>query len=452
MHATLYYILIGTLLILMALSRSVLQRLPLSTSMLYLAVGYGLGPGGLGLIALDPIKQSHFLERCTEVAVLISLFTSGLKLSPPLRDRRWHIPYRLAFGAMTLTVALIAVVGVYGLGLSWGAAILLGGILAPTDPVLASDVQVKNAADQDKLRFGLTGEAGLNDGSATPFVLLGLGLMGLHEIGPLGLQWFVRDVLWATLGGLGLGAFLGMMVGRLVLYLRSTHKEATGLDEFLGLGLIALSYGIASLCQTYGFLAVFAAGLSLRRIEREAAEEGPPPEIREIAATQSLEEIATDPRTAPAYMARAVLFFNEQLEHIAEMTIVVFIGILLSTSVTYAADYHVFLANRLSWFAPLLFIVIRPLSVWLGLVGARTYYPQKGLFGWFGIRGIGSIYYLMFAIQQGISQKLGLQLSAMTLTIVALSIVVHGISVTPLMERYSRRMKRRQQQAAPPGA
>ena len=144
---------------------------------------------------------------------------------------------------------------------------LLGAILAPTDPVLASDVQVANPGDHDRLRFGLTGEGGLNDGTAFPFVMLGLGWLGLHELGEGGWRWWTVDVLWAVAGGLGLGYLLGTLVGRLIIYLRVRHREALGSDEFISLGLIALTYGLALLSLTYGFLAVFAAGLALRRID-----------------------------------------------------------------------------------------------------------------------------------------------------------------------------------------
>jgi NhaP-type Na+/H+ or K+/H+ antiporter len=432
MTFTIWFLVIGALLIVMALSGSVLKRLPLSTSMLYLLVGFGLGPYGYGLIRLDPVAQSAFLERLAEVAVIVSLFTTGLKLSPPLHDKRWRLPLRLAFGSMALTVGLIAAAGVLWLGLPLGAAILLGAVLAPTDPVLASDVQLEDPDDRDRLRFSLTGEAGLNDGTAFPFVMLGLGLLHLHPIGEAGWRWVAVDVVWATLGGLAIGTLLGMLVGRLVLFLRREHKEAVGLDEFLALGLIALSYGAALLLHTYGFLAVFAAGRALRRIERQSAGEEAPGDIKVAAHPEEKEEIATHPEKAPAYMAQAVLGFNEQLERIGEVTVVVLLGGMLTLR---------YLPREALWFVPLLFLVIRPLSVWLGLIGSRTSRTQRLLMSWFGIRGIGSVYYLMYAIQHGLPRPLAQQLTALTLTVVAVSIVLHGTSVTPLMNRYAQKAR-----------
>ena len=258
-------VVVGGILVGMALFGSVLRPLPLTASMFYLAIGYGLAAGGM--LPADPVRDSTALERLTEAAVLFSLFTAGLKLRVPLTEQRWWLPVRLASLSMLLTVGLVALVGLWGLGLSWGAAILLGAILAPTDPVLASDVQVTDPSDRDWLRFGLTGEAGMNDGSAFPFVMLGLGLLGLHPLGAGGWQWWAVDLTWAVVAGLGVGALLGRLVGGLVLYLRREHREALGLDNFLALGLIALAYGTALLLHAYGFLAVFAAGLALRQLE-----------------------------------------------------------------------------------------------------------------------------------------------------------------------------------------
>ena len=436
----------------MALSDSLLARLPLSTSMLYLAVGAAVSPLWLDWLQVAATSHARALERIAEIVLLLSLFGSGLKMSVGLSDGRWLLPLRLALVSMLVTVALIAGAGVAWLGLPLGAAILLGGILAPTDPVLASDVQVAEPTDRDRLRFALTGEAGLNDGTAFPFVLLGLGLLGLHDLGPSLWRWFAIDVLWGVGAGIGVGALLGTLVGRFVLYLRRTHKEAVGLDNFLALGLIGVAYGLASLAHGYGFLAVFAAGVALRRIEQRASAGAATPADAAAqpdkaaarrrrsadAAAQAhanpdvshAEKVATDPKHAPAYMAHAMLSFNEQIERIAEVVAVIAVGTLL-----WAVEW-----DRVSWaFVALLVLVIRPVSVLVGLARSKTSRSQRGLIGWFGIRGIGSLYYLAYAMNHGLAPDAAATMVALVLSVVVVSILVHGISVTPLMKFYERR-------------
>lgn len=392
-----------------------------------------LGPAGVELIILNPLANAPLLERLTEIVVLISLFSAGLKLRTPIYDRRWVLPIRLASISMIITVLLVALVGTWGLGLPLGGAILLGALLAPTDPVLASDVQVKDPEDRDRLRFSLTGEAGMNDGTAFPFVMLGLGLLGLHELGEAGLRWLTVDVLWAIIVGFGSGWLWGTLIGQLVLYLRRRRQETLGLDDFLALGLIALAYGTAMLLSTYGFLAVFAAGLALRRIERRAHEETTSKSV-EIAATEGKDdELLPGPEEVPAQMTQAVLGFSEQMERIGTVGVVVLIGGMLS------AQYWDW---RVLWFAPLLFLVIRPIAVFIGLWGTPVSSLQRNLVAWFGVRGIGSIYYLMYAIVHGLSETLASQMVSLVFPIVTASVIVHGISVTPLMQRYGQKAER----------
>ncbi|MDP2390265.1 MAG: cation:proton antiporter, partial [Acidobacteriota bacterium] len=311
------------------------------------------------------------------------------------------------------------------------AAVLLGAILAPPDPVLASDVQVTNANDGEPVRFSLTGEAGLNDGSAFPFVMLGLGLLGHHELGESGWRWWTVDLLWAVAAGLAIGTACGAGVARLVIYLRREHQEAVGLDEFLALGLIALSYGLTMLAGGYGFLAVFAAGLSMRRVEREHAEVAPSKAVKNAAL--SAEEQATGANTAPAYMASAVLGFNEQLERLGELAVVVVVGSMLARIESIGPGL---------WLAVILFAVIRPLSTTIALLPTTLSRAQRAFIAWFGVRGIGSIYYLAFALAHGVDGPLARQLVDLTLVVVSASIVVHGVSVTPLMQLYSARRRR----------
>jgi NhaP-type Na+/H+ or K+/H+ antiporter len=340
----------------------------------------------------------------------------------------------LATLAMAITIGGIGAFGVAVAGLPIGAGILLAAVLAPTDPVLASDVQVSSEHDAEPVRVSLTGEAGLNDGTAFPFVMLGLGLLGHHELGAYGWRWTTIDLVWATAAGLAIGAACGAGVGRLVLYLRRAHREAVGLDEFLALGLIALSYGIALMLSAYGFLAVFAAGLFVRRIERQHSEESPPPEdVKEVA--RSSEEEATHPATAPEYMARAVLGFNEQLERLGEVAVVVVIGAMLTFVESYATGLML---------AALIFVIIRPLATLVTLPGVALSGAQRAFIAWFGVRGIGSIYYLAYALTHGLAGEDARTLADLTLVVVAASVVVHGVSVTPLMQRYARMRESRE--------
>jgi NhaP-type Na+/H+ or K+/H+ antiporter len=431
MNFAIWSIIIGVLLITMVLFGTLLKRLPLSTAMLYLAFGFTLGPAGWAVLSLHPVDHAALLERVAEVAVLISLFSIGLKLGLPLSNRHWLLPLRLAFISMTLTIALIAAVGVLWLSLPLGAAILLGAILAPTDPVLASAIQVESSGDRDRLRFSLSGEGGLNDGAAFPFVMLGLGLLGLHDLGIGGWRWLAVDLVWATVGGLMIGGALGALLGRLVVYLRTRHQESIGLDEFLALGLVALAYGTAVLFHAYGFLAVFAAGLALQRVKELSGI------IRISIFSKSDHQTnntpshhATHTDHASAYMMQAVRGFNGQMERVAELVVVLVVGALLPF--TKLPDGAVGLLV-------LLFLAIRPISVWIGLLGAPVSRDQRIVIGWFGIRGIGSIYYLMYAIHQGLPQSLAEQIIAITLAAVTVSIVLHGMSVRPIMYLYRKR-------------
>jgi sodium/hydrogen antiporter len=430
--ATAWFLILGALFILMALISTVLRRLPLSPGVVYLFIGFGLGPAGLGLITLNPIADSSVLEWVTEIAVLISLFTVGLKLRVPVGDRIWKLPLKLALNSMVLTIALIACLGIVLLGLSAGAAIVLGAILAPTDPVLASEVQVRDPGDRDRLRFSLTGEGGLNDGVALPFVLLGLGLMGEHHLGPYATTWIVLDVLWAAASGLGSGWICGFAIGKLVVYLRREYREALGLDEFLVLGTIAFAYGLAHVLFGNGFLAVFAAGLALRNVEHRASGATPPHDMIGNIESGNEDETATHAEAAPAYMTESLLGFNQQLERIAEFAVVLIVGGLLPARAW---------TLQASGLALLLFLLVRPLAVSLGTMGSHMSRSQLRLTCWFGTRGIGSIYYLMYAVGHGLPLDTAEQFIALVLPVVAASVVLHGVSATLLMQWYQQRQR-----------
>jgi len=409
-----WFLLVGVLLVAIAVLGRLLDRLPLSPAMIYLLVGLALGPAGVDALELHPMRHLTLIRTITEIALLIALFTVGIKLRVPVGDWRWSLPLRLATISMLITVGGIAAAGYWLAGLSLGLALILGATLAPTDPVLASDVQLRSPQDRDTLRFALTGEGGLNDGSAFPFVLLGLGLLGLHEIGVGAWRWFAVDLAWATVGGLGIGFVVGDGVARGVRWLRARREDAVVLDEFLLLGVIAVSYGAAVACGALGFLAVFAAGLALRRAD-------------DIHAGSRQ---ATDkPPLTPS-----MLNVNEQLERIVEVAIVLLVGVMISTG--YASTTGL-------WLAALLILVIRPVSVWVGVLGEPAARRSRKLLGWFGIRGIGSVYYGVYAASRGLPEPAAVELLSCAFTVIAASIVVHGVSATPLMDLYQRRGGRR---------
>lgn len=435
MWFAIWCLVVGGVLVFMALAGSVIRRIPLSSAMFYLGIGYALSPVGAGLLSLDTVTNAGFLEHLTEVAVIVSLFTAGLKLRVALSDRLWQGPVLLATVSMAITIGLVAAIGVLALGLPIGAAILLGALFAPTDPVLASDVQVRRPGDRDHVRFDLTAEAGLNDGMAFPFVMLGLGLLGLHELGPFGVRWVAVDVVWAILFGLAIGFVLGTLVSRLVLYLRKTHREAIGLDNFLALGLIGVAYGTAVLAGAWGFLAVFAAGLAVRYEELRLNGSRRTDE----ADDQPSEKDAVHPEKAPAAMTEGVLRFNEQMEQVLEVAAVLVLGALLATT-------------RPTWtavgLAAALFFVIRPASVFLGLAPLRGAGVRTLMVGWFGVRGVGSMYYLTYAIGQGVPDDLARTLAELVVWTIALSVVIHGVSVTPAMNWYAEQVERRRYRRA----
>src|SRR5450830_1897596 len=266
-----WFALIGGLLLVRGLTPTVLKRSPVTAAMFYLAVGLLVGPSVLNLFHFNPLKESALLEVLTEVAVLISLFSAGVKMPVPFNFVRWRTPILLATVSMTVTVAMVAAFAYYVLGLPLGAGVLLGAIVAPTDPVLATDVQIRHPGDRDQLRFTLTCEAGMNDGSAFPFVMLGLGLLGLHDIGDWGVRWVLVDVLWATLAAIVIGGVAGIALARVGWKLRRAPHQHELLDDFLGLGLIGVVYSLCVMVNAWGFLAVFFAAVALRQTELKLA-------------------------------------------------------------------------------------------------------------------------------------------------------------------------------------
>ena len=442
----------GAVLLLMALSSAFLRNLPISTSVIYLALGAALGPVGADWLRIDLSADLLWFERLTEVAVIVALFVGGLKLRLPLRDPAWTAAYRLAGPVMLASIAGVALCAHLLLGLDPGMAILAGAVLAPTDPVLADAVTVDTAADRDRMRYGLSGEAGLNDGAAFPFVVLGLLWLEHGGPGPWIGGWALHRLVWAVPAGLLLGFALGRVVGWVAIKLRSRQQDTGAPSDFLALALIALSYVGAEAVGAWGFLATFAAGVGLRHAELHVTHESPHPDqarnpdpaaetsSRDVAAHPPPEHLVganveaeelREPAVAAGVLVAETITFGDTAERILEVLLVVVVGVLLSS----------YWSLRAVPLALLLLFVIRPLVTHVFLAGSPTNRTQRHLMGWFGIRGIGSLYYLSYALSHGAGGTPAVELAGVTITTVALSIALHGISARPILDRYERTLK-----------
>ncbi|NIE57132.1 MULTISPECIES: cation:proton antiporter [unclassified Burkholderia] len=439
MHETLWYLIVGAVLMGMGVATSALRHLPVSSAMIYLVLGVLLGPAGAGLLDLDLERDARLLREIVEIALLVSLFAIGLRLRVPLNDPLWRVPCSLGLVAMGLTVPLLAACAMLVLGLDLGPALLLAAILAPTDPVLAHDVQVHDPGDRDLVRFALSGEGGLNDGIALPFALAGLALCGApgttHGLPPLSGA-FALTALWGIAGGAAIGGGLGWITTKTIGWLRTRHAQALGLEGFFALALIVLSFGAAQYAHAFGFIATFAAGVAMRRVEHRASGDRAPRDV--IGKIDSSDVVATEkhPEKTHAFMAESVLGFTIELERIAEALVMTMIGSVLMKLP----------GPLLTWgvasLVVVLFVAVRPLAVLVTLTGSRATLAQRRLMAWFGIRGIGSFYYLLFALEHGPSGTVR-PLVAPVLAVVSASVIAHGITATPLMNWYHRLQHRR---------
>jgi NhaP-type Na+/H+ or K+/H+ antiporter len=322
---------------------------------------------------------------------------------------------------------------------------LVGSILAPTDPVLAGAVTVGHSRDEDRLRYALSGEAGLNDGAAFPFVVLALLLLQ-SQLDVSGIStWALRDVLWAIPAGLIGGFLLGRIVGRLAITLRSRNRDTEAPTDFLALALIALAYTGAEAIGAWGFLSVFAAGVGLRRAESATVEDTPHPKASNVAgdvhppaetllsANVVTERELGEPAVAAGVLVAEVFSFGDTVERVLEVLLVVLVGVSL------ASHWD----SRALLLSAALFLLIRPVATYVCLVGTPTTLLQRSLIGWFGIRGIGSLYYLAYAFANGVAASETGELADLILSVVAISIIAHGATSQPLMAWYDRRVMTR---------
>ena len=377
-----------------------------SATVIYLAFGLAaaLAIGVFDLRWVDPVDDARVVERLAEFAVIVALVSTGLKLARDLSWSGWGSVTRLLAIAMPLTIAAVAAFGAVSMGLSVAAAIVLAAALAPTDPVLAGDLGVGPPGEEDEREpnFAITAEAGLNDGLAFPFVILGL-LVAAHADAGWVAEWVVADLIYAVVVGIGLGAAIGYGLGAAAVWLRRHDLLAPDYDGWLAIPAVLLIYGATEVANGYGFLAAFAGGLAFRRYERD----------NELNAR--------------------VHVGAEVAEKFAELSIVLLIGSMVTISGLAQPGWSGWLL------VPLLLLVVRPLAVFASLVGSGLPRGERLFLGWFGVRGIGSLYYVAFAVSAGtLGAENDVEVVWTAIACVLCSIALHGITGTPFARRFMR--------------
>ncbi|MES2493963.1 MAG: cation:proton antiporter [Pseudomonadota bacterium] len=356
-----------------------------------------------GMPPLDPVASPRIWELTSEFCVIVGLFGTGLRIDR-IPSRAVRLPtQRLLVIAMPLTILAITVVGWSLAGMTLAGGLLLGAILAPTDPVLAGDVQVgpPHEGGEHPVRYALTTEAGLNDGLAFPFVHLGIAVVaaGGFTVG-LVAEWLMLDVAYRITVGVMLGAAVGWLLGRLLFRWPRGNALAETASGVIALAGVLLAYGLTELAEGYGFIAAFAAGLTLRRSE-----------------------------SGHAYHRR-LHDFSEALEHALTAILLVGLGAALPALWPHFSAVHAGIAVALVF-------VIRPLAAWASLHGTALKNRERTVVAFYGVRGIGSLYYLAYA---GNHAELvnEYELWATVAFTVLLSTVVHGLTAGIAVDRATR--------------
>lgn len=390
---------LGLLIALVAWLPLALKRLPLSLPIVCIGLGAGLFLLPQVSDRPQPLTYPQFTERFTEFVVIIALMGAGLKIDRVFGWRRWSVTWRLLGITMPLSIGAITLLAGWGLGFSWPLALLLAAGLAPTDPVLAADVQVgpPQSGQEDEVRFGLTSEAGLNDGLAFPFVNLAI-LLGLsaHSGKPWLETWIFHSVLWEIGAGVAGGWLVGRIFGWLTFRIPASNKLAQTGDGLIAIAATFVSYGLTEMIECYGFLAVFITALTLRHAHRGHD------------------------------FHREMHDVTEQVERLAMMILLVlFGGALVSGLLAPLRVMDVFAAV-------IILLVIRPIAGAVALIGVKAEWREKLTLAFFGIRGVGSFYYLAYGLYHMPSEG-GDRLWAIVGLVVLLSVLLHGLTVTPIM-------------------
>ncbi len=397
---------LGALILIVAWLPIGLHRMALSLPIVCVLIGIAIFTWTpLAAWAPHPDNAPTLVERSAELIVIVSLMGAGLKLSRTIGWKSWAATWRLLGIAMPLTIVLVMVLGHYLLGLGLATALLLGGALAPTDPVLAGDVQIEHDEDEREAeaKFALTSEAGLNDALAFPFIHLAIAIATAGTLtAGIATDWLLKDVLYKIVAGAGMGAAIGWLIGWMTYRLPAdTSLSRTG-DGFIALGVTFIAYTATEFAGGYGFLAVFVAGLM----------------IRQAASGHEFNKKLHD--------------FADEAERLLMMFMLLMFGGMIAGG----------LLADIGWeeaaFAAAMLLVIRPVAGWISLIGFPRPKFERGVIAFFGIRGLGSVYYLSYGFNHAAFDYEYSLWGTLGLIILA-SIVMHGVLVTPAFDGLSKR-------------
>ncbi|NGX17201.1 cation:proton antiporter [Wenzhouxiangella sp. XN24] len=395
-------LLVGAIILAAAILPRLLSRQRRITApLLYMAAGavVFLLPGTPELPNL--VDNAWWPMRLTELGVIVALTSAGLKLNRPFAWETWRISWRLLAVTMPLTIAATAALGWWAAGLLPASALLLGAVIAPTDPVLASDVQTTPPGEPDdsQARLALTTEAGLNDGLAFPFTNLAIAvaLAGLAPAGWLA-DWLLVDVAYKVVAGTLVGLGAGYLLAKIIIGTPATRKMARTMTGVPSLSLTLIPYGAAELVSSYGFIAVFVAACTFRQYEADHD-------------------------------------FQVKLHNFSEEIERVFVAVLMFLIGAYAVSGGLALLTPAMWLVVLATLfVVRPAAGLVGLAGTRLPWEKRWAIAFLGIRGIGSIYYLAYAVFHADFPDAGTVWALMLATVV-ISVVIHGLAARPAIEK-----------------
>lgn len=391
---------VGISALLVAWLPRVLRYQIISFPMILLLLGMAIFALPTGFEKLDPIEYGGIAARLTEFGVIVALTGAGLKIDRRVGLKSWKTTWMLLAVTMTLTIAGVALLGWWALGFAPATALLFGAALAPTDPVLASDVQVgaPGSGETDEVRFALTSEAGLNDGLAFPFTNAAIAMAAASGLGWLG-EWLLVDVLYKIAAGVVIGYLSGKFLAWLLFRVGDHHARlAHSREGLVAVAVTLISYAMTELAHGYGFIAVFVAALAIRDFERDHE------------------------------YHKELNRFADQLERLASAVILVLFGGAVVDG----------LLGSISWpmglVAAAVIFVVRPLTGLAGIAALGMPKVEKRAIAFLGIRGIGSLYYLSFALHEAEFEGARELWAAVSVVVIA-SIVIHGFTAKPAIKK-----------------